>query len=241
MGNERTAIDGYSAVLFDLDGVLTPTAEVHQRAWGEMFTAFLARYDCAPYTEADYFTYLDGKPRYNGIRDLLTARGIDLAEGDPTDSPSANTVCGLGNRKNQAFAAVLDRDGVTAYPGSTLLLDYLATTTLKLGVVSSSANAEAVLRAARLRDRFEIVVDGQTTVAEHLCGKPAPDTYLRGAELLDVAANHTVVVEDALSGVQAGQAGNFGLVVGVDRGVGVAALRRAGADLVVADLSQLLP
>ncbi len=241
MGNVSTAINSYAAVLFDLDGVLTPTADTHRRAWSEMFTAFLNDYNATAYTEADYFTFLDGKPRYDGVRELLTARGINLPEGTPADPPTANTVCGLGNRKNLAFTTVLARDGVAAYPGSLTLLDYLAGTPLKLAVVSSSANAEAVLRAAKLRERFEFVVDGQVAAAEHLPGKPAPDTYLRGAELLGVTPDRTVVIEDAVSGVASGRAGGFGLVVGVDRGVGTDALRQAGADLVITDLAELTP
>jgi beta-phosphoglucomutase family hydrolase len=241
VGKDSTAIDGYAAALFDLDGVLTPTAEVHRRAWQEMFTPFMDAHQAAPYTEADYFTYLDGKPRYDGVRDLLASRGITLPDGDLDDPAAAETVCGLGNRKNLTFTNFLKTNGVAGYPGSLRLLDYLATTPMKLAVVSSSANAEAVLQAAGLRDRFSFVVDARLAANENLAGKPAPDTYLRGAQLAGVSPDQAVVFEDALSGVAAGRAGSFGLVVGVDRGVGATALRQAGADLVVADLGELAP
>lgn len=232
----------YDAVLFDLDGVLTPTAEVHMRAWAALFDEVLAAYDDQPpYTDADYFAHVDGKPRYDGVRDLLGSRGIVIPEGSPSDAPTEGTVCGLGNRKNALFNAVLTRDGVTAYPGSVALLDHLAGTELALGVVSSSANAPAVLAAAGLADRFTCVVDGQVARAEGLAGKPAPDTFLHAASRLGTTHARAVVVEDAVSGVRAGRNGDFALVVGVDRGVGAEALREAGADLVVGDLAELLP
>jgi beta-phosphoglucomutase family hydrolase len=230
------------AALFDLDGVLTPTAEVHMRAWARMFNAFLTAHGVAEaYTDADYFAHVDGKPRYDGVRDFLASRGIALPLGDPSDPPEADTVCGLGNRKNQAFAAVLATEGVEPYPGSVRLLDHLAAAAVPMAVVSSSENADAVLRAAGLRDRFGVLVDGRLARTEGLPGKPAPDTYRRGASALGVADARAVVFEDAVSGVAAGRAGGFGLVVGVDRGVGGDALIAAGADLVVTDLAELLP
>lgn len=230
------------AALFDLDGVLTPTAEVHMRAWAEMFNSFLVgRGLTEPYTDADYFAYVDGKPRYDGVRSFLASRGITLPEGEPTDPPEAETVCGLGNRKNGAFSAVLARDGVAPYPGSVRLLDHLAARGVAMAVVSSSQNAPMVLRAAGLDGRFDIVVDGKLARAERLPGKPAPDTYLYAADALGVPKERAVVFEDAVSGVQAGRAGAFGLVVGVDRGVGAQTLIDEGADLVVADLEELLP
>jgi beta-phosphoglucomutase family hydrolase len=232
--------DDFDAVLFDLDGVLTPTAEVHMRAWEKMFSDYLAaRGITEPYTEADYFDYIDGKPRYDGVRSFLASRDITLPEGGSDDPADAETVCGLGNRKNDVFAAVLETEGVTPYPGSVAYLDQLATTGTQVAVVSSSRNAPAVLAAAGLADRFEVVVDGNVAAREHIAGKPAPDTYLRAAELLGVPAADAVVVEDAISGVQAGAAGDFGLVLGVDRGVGADVLRAHGADLVVADLGEL--
>ncbi|MBM6400611.1 HAD-IA family hydrolase [Phycicoccus sp. MQZ13P-5] len=238
-----------SAVLFDLDGVLTPTAEVHMAAWAEMFGAYLAGVDTgrpgfegadtSPYTDADYFAHVDGKPRYEGVADLLAARGITLPAGSPEDPPDAETVCGLGNRKNDAFTTVLERDGVRPYPGSVALLDHLRDLGVPLAVVSSSANAPAVLAAAGLTDRFVTVVNGRVAAALGLPGKPAPDTFLHAATACGAAPAEAVVVEDAVSGVRAGAAGAFGLVVGVDRGAGEDALRAAGADLVVADLGDL--
>jgi beta-phosphoglucomutase family hydrolase len=233
----------HSAVLFDLDGVLTPTAEVHMRAWAEMFGSFLAHWrgpgDTSAYTDADYFAHVDGKPRYDGVRDLLTARGIELPDGEPTDPPAADTVCGLGNRKNDAFNVVLARDGVTAYPGSVALLDALRDLRMPVAVVSSSANAPAVLAAAGLADRFSTVVDGRVATALGLPGKPAPDTFVHAAAECGTVPARAVVVEDAVSGVRAGAAGGFGLVIGVDRGAGADTLTAAGATIVVADLGEL--
>ena len=234
----------HDAVLFDLDGVLTPTAEVHMRAWAEMFSAFLGSWhdpaaDTSPYTDADYFAHVDGKPRYDGVRDLLEARGIRLPEGDPGDPPDADTVCGLGNRKNDAFNVVLERDGVTPYPGSVALLDALRALGMPLAVVSSSANAPAVLAAAGLSDRFVTVVDGRVARDLGLAGKPAPDTFVHAATACGATPQRSVVVEDAVSGVRAGAAGGFGLVIGVDRGAGAEVLTAAGAHLVVSDLGDL--
>ena len=235
----------YDAVLFDLDGVITPTAEVHMRAWSEMFNAFLTSYagtgDTAPYSDVDYFAQVDGKPRYDGVRDFLSARGIDLPPGSPDDPPAAETVCGLGNRKNVAFNEVLARDGVEPYPGSVRLLDHLERLRVPMAIVSSSANAPAVLEAAGLLDRFRTVVSGKVAAELGLPGKPAPDTFLHAAHELGSTAARSVVLEDAVSGVRAGAAGRFGLVVGVDRGAGERTLREAGAGVVVADLADLLP
>jgi len=235
----------HDSVLFDLDGVLTPTAEVHMRAWAEMFNAFLSSWqdpaaDTSAYTDDDYFANVDGKPRYDGVRDLLTARGIDLPEGDPSDAPTLDTVCGLGNRKNDAFNAVLERDGVSPFPGSVALLDHLRDLGMPLAVVSSSANAPAVLEAAGLAGRFVTVVDGRVATELGLPGKPAPDTFVHAATACGATPSRSVVVEDAVSGVRAGAAGEFGLVIGVDRGAGAQTLTDAGAHLVVADLGELV-
>lgn len=240
MNTPRVDLGTYGAALFDLDGVLTPTAEVHRRAWAKMFTDFFSSRGAEPYTEADYYAYLDGKPRYDGVRDLLASRKIRVPEGLPGDPPTLETVCGLGNRKNDAFTAVLDEQGVAAYPGSIRLLDHLARLPIALAVVSSSANADAVLRAAGLRQRFSVLVDARAASAAGLPGKPAPDTYLHAAAALGVPAQAAVVFEDAVSGVAAGRAGRFGLVVGVNRGAGVQTLLDAGADVVVADLDELV-
>jgi beta-phosphoglucomutase family hydrolase len=230
----------YDAALFDLDGVLTPTAEVHMRAWRQLFTDFLAKRGIAkPYRQSDYFDYIDGKPRYEGVRAFLASRGIQLAEGDPSDSPDLETVCGLGNRKNEFFAAVLREEGVQPYAGSVQLLDHLADRGTKVAVVTSSRNATAVLEAADLGPRFDIVIDGNVAAERGLRGKPSPDTFVAAAEELGVSVQRAVVFEDALSGVEAGHAGGFGLVVGVDRGVGAQRLTESGADVVVDDLGEL--
>ncbi|MEE3128273.1 MAG: HAD-IA family hydrolase [Actinomycetota bacterium] len=231
----------HAAVLFDLDGVITPTAEVHMRAWAEMFNEFLQGYDgpaedTSPYTDADYFAHVDGKPRYDGVRDFLTSRGISLPE-----SGTDLSVVALGDRKNDAFNAVLERDGVDPYPGTVALLDHLRDLGTPLAIVSSSANAPAVLEAARLSDRFSTIVDGRVAAAEGLPGKPAPDTFQHAADTLGVPREAAVVVEDAVSGVRAGAAGGFALVVGVDRGAGHDVLAGAGADVVVSDLLELVP
>jgi beta-phosphoglucomutase family hydrolase len=234
--------DDYDAALFDLDGVLTPTADVHMRAWQELFSSYLAEHGLGePYVESDYFDYIDGKPRYDGVRSMLESRGITLPEGEPSDPATSETVCGLGNRKNDVFAAVLAAEGVDPYPGSVALLDRLATRGTKVAVVSSSRNAPAVLAAAGLADRFSVVVDGTVAAGLRLPGKPAPDTFAYAAARLGVSIERSVVVEDAISGVEAGEAGGFGLVIGVDRGVGAERLRAAGADVVVRDLADVVP
>ncbi|MBC7597080.1 MAG: beta-phosphoglucomutase family hydrolase [Kineosporiaceae bacterium] len=231
----------YDAALFDLDGVITPTAEVHMRAWQQMFSEyFVAKGIGELYVEGDYFLYLDGKPRYDGVRSLLTSRDIVLPEGSPEDDAAAETVCGLGNRKNGLFAQLLEDEGVEAYPGSVKLLEALKARGTKMAIVSSSANAPDVLAAAGLSDDFEIVVGGAVARDKLLAGKPAPDTFLYAARQLGVAKERAVVFEDALSGVSAGRAGDFGLVIGVNRGAGAAELTEAGADHVVDDLAELL-
>lgn len=243
---------GFSAVLFDLDGVITPTADLHRKAWSVVFTGYFAEQGVAAYTEQDYFDHIDGRPRSEGVAAVLASRGITLPAdrcdpawiaqgGEPgADSPGDATVEGLGLLKNEDFLALLD-EGIDAYPGSVALLDALAGTGTEVAVVSSSKNAVPVLTAAGLIDRFEVIVDGNRAAAEGLPGKPAPDTYSFGASLLGVETTRAVVVEDATSGVAAGAAGDFGLVLGVDRGAGEEALYRAGADVVVADLAELVP
>jgi HAD superfamily hydrolase (TIGR01509 family) len=200
-----------------------------------MFNAFLESYDgegdSSPYADEDYFAHVDGKPRYEGVADFLASRGIPA---------SRDLVVQLGDRKNDAFNEVLARDGVVAYPGSVLLLDHLRDLGMPLAVVSSSANAPAVLEAAGLADRFRVVVSGTVAHELGLPGKPAPDTFLHAAESLGATAARSVVLEDAVSGVRAGAAGAFGLVVGVDRGAGADRLTEAGATIVVADLADLV-
>ena len=231
----------YDAALFDLDGVITPTAEVHMRAWAQMFGEFLqSRGIAEPYVNDDYFNYVDGKPRYDGVRSFLESRGIELPEGKPTDEPTEDTVAGLGNRKNAVFEEILETEGVEAYPGSVTLVRALLERGTKLAIVSSSRNASAVLTAAKMIDHFPVIVDGRVAAERFLAGKPAPDTFLDAARQLDVPKERAVVLEDALSGVAAGRAGDFGLVVGVNRGVGADKLLANGADIVVDDLEELL-
>ncbi|QQE50944.1 HAD-IA family hydrolase [Corynebacterium urealyticum] len=238
----------YGAILFDLDGVITPTADLHREAWAHMFAEYFrelgAGQSVAEYTDQDYYDYLDGRPRTEGIAALLHSRGIDLPAGSEEDTAAENTVYGLGERKNAEFLRLLDQ-GIAAYPGSVQLLDTLTApkegvTPPRLAIVSSSKNARPVLQAAGLLDRFELIVDGLVAAELELPGKPAPDTYLHAATWLGVPAEKAAVVEDALSGVAAGRNGKFGLIVGVDRGAGEQELRDAGADTVVADLADFV-
>jgi beta-phosphoglucomutase family hydrolase len=237
--------DRIQACLFDLDGVLTPTATVHAAAWREMFDEYLhrraerAREPFAPFEPHDYDAYVDGKQRADGVRSFLASRGIELAEGAPDDPPDAETVAGLGNRKNDLVLALLERDGVVPYEGSVRYVRAARDAGLRCAVVSSSANSRAVLRAAEILDLFDAIVDGAVAVRDGLRGKPAPDTFLAGARALGVAPAQAAVFEDALAGVQAGRAGGF-YVVGVDRVGHAEALRELGADVVVADLAELL-
>lgn len=229
------------AFLFDLDGVLTPTAEVHMHAWSRLFTPYLEAHGVAAYQERDYFDHIDGKPRFDGVKDLLTSRGIELDPGTPDADPADDTVWGLGNRKNSVFNDTIAEEGVAAYPASVAFLDAVQAAGYEVAVVSSSKNAPAVLAAAGLADRFQIVVDGNVAASLGLPGKPAPDTYIHAATALGLTVLECAVVEDAVSGVQSGARGAFGLVIGVDRGVGRRVLLDAGADVVVAELDELVP
>ena len=221
----------YQGVLFDLDGVITPTAEVHMHAWAKMFNAFLSARGEQPYTDQDYFDYVDGKPRYDGVRSFLASRGIPATD---------ELVTTLGDRKNEVFGEVLKEEGVTAYPGSVRLLDALRERGMPMAIVSSSRNAPDVLAAAGMTGYFAAVVHGGIAATKGLAGKPAPDTFWEAADELGVPHASAVVLEDATSGVAAGAAGKFALVIGVDRGAGADALRAAGADVVVDDLAELL-
>ncbi len=235
------------ACLFDLDGVLTDTASVHTKAWKVMFDDFLRQRaektgeKFVPFDPAkDYREYVDGKKREDGVRSFLASRDIELPEGDPDDPADADTVYGLGTRKNDAFQKTLHDDGVKVFDGSRRYLEAVSEAGLGIAVVSSSANTREVLEITGL-DRFiQQRVDGVTLREEHIAGKPAPDSYLRAAQLLDVPAAAAAVFEDALSGVEAGRAGNFGFVVGVDRVGQADELRSHGADVVVTDLADLL-
>jgi alpha,alpha-trehalase len=238
----------FDAVLFDLDGVLTDTAKVHALCWKRMFDEFLNRRAdgqvevSRPFDlNADYRQYVDGKPRYEGVRDFLASRGIELPQGEPSEPPGWETVSGLGNRKNELINEILATEGVDVYENSVVLVRRLLGQGFRTAVVSSSKNCEAILKAANIYDLFEVRVDGVVAAREHLPGKPAPDTFLRAARLLGAESQRTVVVEDAISGVQAGRAGGFGLVVGVDRHDDAEALIGGGADIVVADLGEFLP
>ena len=238
--------DRYDAVLLDLDGVITDTASIHATCWKQMFDEYLQNratqrgekfrpFDVA----ADYRLYVDGKPRFDGVRDFLASRDIRLPEGSLDDPPQAETVCGLGNRKNDLVNKIIEEVGVEPYAGSVKLLYQLRDEGFKIAVVTSSQNCATVLKAAKLADFFDVQVDGNTIHAQKLHGKPAPDTFLMAAKLLRVEPSRAVVIEDALSGVEAGSNGNFGLVIGVARKGNADELRRHGAHLVVNDLGEL--
>jgi beta-phosphoglucomutase family hydrolase len=237
----------FDAVLFDMDGVLTDTARIHEESWKKMFDAFLKHRAKAtgepfrPFEMEDYELDVDGRPRYDGVRDFLKSRGIELPEGIPDDPPDRETVCGLGNRKNEMVIEVITDLGVEAYPGSVALLRYVRDHGLRTAVVSASANCAAVLDKAKIADLFEARVDGIVLEERHLRGKPEPDSFLEAARILGVQPTRAVVFEDAISGVQAGHAGAFGLVVGVSRKDDHDALAANGADLVVHDLAELIP
>lgn len=235
--------DHVTAVLFDLDGVLTGTADLHRAAWREMFDAYLRARDAerfVPFSDRDYADYVDGRPRADGVRTFLTARGVVLPEGEPGDPPDAETVNGLGNRKNELVQKLIAERGVNPYPGSVRYLETARSAGLAIGVVTSSANGAAVLKAADLTRFIQTLVDGNVIARDHLRGKPAPDSFLAGARALGVAPGNAAVFEDALAGVRAGREGGFGFVVGVDRADQADLLRAQGADVVVKDLAELL-
>jgi beta-phosphoglucomutase family hydrolase len=239
--------DDIRGCLFDLDGVLTKTAKVHAAAWKQMFDEYLRERakrtgdEFVPFDIGDdYNEYVDGKPRYEGVRSFLQSRGIDLPDGTPDDPASAETVDGLGNRKNELVLDLIRRDGVEAYEGSVRYVQAARDAGLRRAVVSSSTNCRDVLEAAGIIDLFEEIVDGTVAREERLKGKPAPDTFLAGARKLGLEAKEAAVFEDATAGVEAGRAGGFGYVVGVDRVGHADALRAHGADVVVADLAELL-
>jgi beta-phosphoglucomutase family hydrolase len=236
-----------SACLFDLDGVLTQTARVHAVAWKATFDGFLKQRAertaewFKPFDPvADYDEYVDGKPREEGVRSFLASQGIALPEGSEDDPPESDTVHGLGNRKDQLFLHLIRTQGVQTYEGSVRYLHAAKAAALKVAVVTSSRNCTEVLRAARLEGLFDAQVDGIVAQAARLAGKPAPDSYLEAARMLNATPSGSAVYEDALAGVEAGRAGNFGLVVGVDRVGQAAALHQHGADVVVKDLAELI-
>ncbi|MEH0981974.1 beta-phosphoglucomutase family hydrolase [Micromonospora sp. CPCC 205556] len=236
-----------TACLFDLDGVLTQTAKVHNAAWKQTFDDFLRRRAAAtgeqfrPFDPGpDYNRYVDGKPRADGVRSFLASRGVVLPEGDPDDPPEADTVNGVGNRKNVVLLERIHQDGVEVYPGSVTYLKAAVEAGLRRAVVSASANCGPVVAAAGLEPLLEARVDGLVARAEGLRGKPHPDTFLAGAARLGVEPAHAAVFEDAQAGVAAGRAGGFGYVIGVDRVGQADELRAHGADIVVTDLGELL-
>ena len=236
-----------TACLFDLDGVLTQTAKIHAQAWTEMFDGFLRDWSQRtgePFEEfdrpTDYDEYVDGKPRLDGVRSFLESRGIELPMGAPADPPEMETVHALGTRKNELVLELVRQQGVEAYEGSVRFAEAAREQGLRRAVVSSSTNCEDVLIAAGIDHLFEERVDGVVAERDNLAGKPAPDTFLAGARLLGVAPEAAAVFEDALAGVEAGRAGDFGWVVGVDRTGQAEALQRRGADIVVQDLAELL-
>ncbi len=238
----------YGAVLFDLDGVLTSTAKIHASCWKEMFDAYLrvrAQETGQRFTAFDivhdYKQYVDGKPRYDGVRSFLASRGIRLSEGSPEGPPDWETVCGLGNHKNELVETMIRRSGVDVYPDALLLIRRLQEGGIPLAVVSSSKSCRTVLEAAQITDLFETIIDGTTAQRLQLPGKPAPDTFVKAAEMLGEPPSRAAVIEDAISGVRAGRSGGFGLVVGVCRAGDSAPLLQSGADVVVSDLAQLIP
>jgi beta-phosphoglucomutase family hydrolase len=239
--------DQFDAILFDLDGVITDTANLHATCWKQMFDEYLQKrarqtgeafrpFDIA----SDYLLYVDGKPRFDGVRDFLKSRGIELPDGSPEDSTDAETVCGLGNRKNDLVNDAIAEVGVVPYGGSVRFIHRVRRDGFKIAVVTSSQNCMSVLEAAKLDEFFQVRVDGNVIDAQQLAGKPAPDTFLLAARLLGVEPKRIVVIEDAISGVQAGSDGDFGLVIGIARKNNVEELKRHGADLVVCDLDELM-
>ncbi|MGI8312519.1 HAD family hydrolase [Saccharopolyspora hattusasensis] len=239
----RVAPERITACLFDLDGVLTSTAAQHMAAWQQTFDAFLREREgerFSPFTEREYLEHVDGRPRADGVRQFLASRGISLPEGRHDDPPTSETIHGLGNRKNETLQAIIRERGVTPYPGSVRYLEAARDAGLAIGVVTSSENGASVLEAAGLSRFVQARIDGLVITEQKLRGKPEPDSFLAGARSLGVAPAAAAVFEDALAGVQAGRAGGFGWVVGVDRTHHADELRAHGADVVVSDLAGLL-
>lgn len=234
------------AIILDLDGVITQTARAHAESWKLMFDEYLgqrAERDSQPYVpfdiDADYRQYVDGRPRYEGVRTFLESRGIHLPPGSPTDSPDEETISGLGNRKNERFTKTIQELGVDVFEDTVERVREWREAGLKTAVVSSSRNAEPILHAAGLEELFDTRVDGETARRLDLAGKPEPDTFLEAARRLNVDPAHAAIIEDAEAGVEAGRAGGFGLVVGVDRDHTSESLLAHGADIVVRDLREL--
>ena len=235
----------YDAVVFDMDGVVTQTASVHAAAWKTLFDDFLRGWAAqtgkrfSPFTPADYLRYVDGKPRYDGVRDFLASRSVTLPWGSEDDSQEAQTVCGLGNRKNTIFQKELHEHGVKVFQSTVALIRELRAAHVHTAIISASKNTSQVLQAGGVQDLFEVQVDGQAAEDRHLPGKPDPAVFLEAARQLGVQPRRAVVVEDAVAGVKAGHAGGFGLVIGVDRGGNAEGLKQNGADVVVKDLDEV--
>jgi beta-phosphoglucomutase family hydrolase len=232
----------FDAAIFDMDGVITKTAVVHSSAWKQMFDEYLRHNLAEPFrefTRADYLSFVDGRPRYSGVNTFLESRGIDIPFGDPNDEPGAETVCGLGNRKNEFFNKVLDEDGVEVYQSTIALIEQLLQKGIKVGVATSSKNCDVVLEKAGIAGLFETRVDGVISAELGLKGKPEPDIFATACDNLGVEHQRAMIVEDAVSGVQAGAKGHFGLTLGVAREDNSEELRRNGADVVVSDLAEI--
>lgn len=239
-------LQDFAAAIFDLDGVVTRTARVHAVAWKRLFDEYLYRRaemtgePIQPFdVEHDYRSFVDGKPRYDGVASFLASRSITLPRGDPTDPPEQETVCGLGNRKDEYFHEALQKEGVAVFGSTVRLIRKLRNRRIQTALVSSSRNARVVLASAGLIELFDVIIDGNDVSHLDLRGKPAPDLFLKAAQDLGVRSDRAIVFEDALSGVEAGRAGAFGLVVGVDRSDQAAALKKHGADIVVSDPADL--
>jgi alpha,alpha-trehalase len=236
----------YDAVVFDMDGVVTQTASVHAAAWRQLFDEYLRRRaqqtgaPFQPFTEGDYLRYIDGKPRYDGVRDFLASRGITLPWGSKDDAPEAETICGLGNRKNMLFQRELHDHGVQVFQSTVALIRQLRAAQVHTAIISASKNTTHVLQTAGVQNLFEVQIDGEVAEERHLPGKPDPAVFLEAARQLQVDPRRAVVVEDAVAGVQAGRAGGFGFVIGVDRGGNADSLKQGGADVVVRDLDEVI-
>jgi beta-phosphoglucomutase family hydrolase len=239
--------DRYDAVLFDLDGVIVNTVALHAASWKQIFDEYLQRRaaqkreEFRPFDGAtDYRQYVDGKPRFDGVRDFLSSRNIQLPEGEADDSPDLETIAGLGNRKNDLVNRIIEDEGVEPYEGTVRLINQLRRDGFKLAVVTSSENCSTLLESTKLEQFFDAQVDGTVVHARNLAGKPAPDTFLLAAQLLGAPPARAVVIEDAIAGVEAGSNGNFGLVIGVARTASSEELRRHGAHVVVNDLAEMI-
>jgi beta-phosphoglucomutase family hydrolase len=236
----------FKAVIFDMDGVITKTALTHAAAWKKMFDKYLRKREAehgekfVEFTHAgDYLPFVDGKPRYKGVQSFLESRGINIPFGDPSDEAGKETVCGLGNDKNNAFNEVLDNEGVEVYPSTIALLNELKAAGIKLGVASSSKNCKPVLERVDLLNMFEARVDGVVSAELGLHGKPEPDIFTTACDIVKTDYSKSIVVEDAVSGVQAGKKGKFGLTIGIARENNVNELQEAGAHIVVEDLEEI--